>query len=759
MRTIYFVLLFLLYPSFKTVFGQDTASQWPLNGSIDLSSGFGDYRENRFHAGIDLRTGGRIGMRVIAPVDGYVSRIKTSYFGYGRGLYFTGVDGYTYVFGHLSLYAPEIESMVHSAQIKAERYYLDISLPKDSIPVKKGELLAFSGETGAGAPHLHFEKRTPNNIPLNPLAHGFQLDDKTPPVITEIGFQLVDTFSLLQNGRRELFLPVSGKSGVYKLDTVLYLNAPFGFLAECYDMMNPQGMKQAVYKLSVFVDDSLYFQTLFDSLSYDQVDAAKLVYDYYKASEGEKRVRRLYSKSGAEFAGNSSIRAGKGVYGLENEPPGTKRALIVAEDAFGNRTTLSFSFVWGPQHALFALDSTQITRPNTTTFFFHPTIPLEQIAVDSVVVLLSRGEQWGKPSEVTIQKQDSGKFIAISNSANTATAVLRLQAYTSSGAIVPDTIFNGLTNNNTTKLSMTYEFVDGGLLVAINSQSKLGSRPRIALYNETAKLGTVYPHFFSVYKQIGFIPAQAAFSHITRIGISLSRDSASAPLIIDSLNIIAVGVATEQSFSVDNRLSVRVKQENLYSPQFITLKKSTIRVKGIRGIVSDHYMILPETILTRSPFEMTYRLDAGQAFNPYAGFCWLDKEKDAWVWLGGNANKDVITATSYGGGSFATVIDKEPPTITIFGVRDTMTYTDRRPRISFRIADDLSGIEDDRNFNVKVNNKWVPVEYDAEKKTGTLLMTDPFPIGDQHLAVIVTDRSGHMAERYMRFRIRENPGK
>ncbi|MCM2272814.1 MAG: hypothetical protein NDJ18_09715, partial [candidate division Zixibacteria bacterium] len=31
---------------------------WPLKGEIDLSSGFGDYRSGRFHAGLDLRTGG-----------------------------------------------------------------------------------------------------------------------------------------------------------------------------------------------------------------------------------------------------------------------------------------------------------------------------------------------------------------------------------------------------------------------------------------------------------------------------------------------------------------------------------------------------------------------------------------------------------------------------------------------------------------------------------------------------------------------------
>ncbi len=747
----------MLYTGLQSAVGQVSGVKWPLDGTIDLSSGYGDYRENRFHAGIDLRTGGRIGMRVLAPVDGYISRIKTSYFGYGRGLYFVGADGYTYVFGHLSLYAPAIESLLHTAQIKAERYYQDINFPKDSIPVKQGELLAFSGETGAGAPHLHFEKRTPDNVPLNPLMHGFELSDKTAPVITEVGFQLVDTSSLLENGRREIFLPVKSQAGSYRLDTVLYLNSPFGLLAECYDMMSPKGMKQAVAKLSVFINDSLYFQTVFDSLNYEQADAAKLVYDYFKASEGEKRVRRLYQKQGALYSGNSSPRIGKGVFGLENETPGLKRAVVIAEDAFGNSAKLSFTFVWGPPHALFSLDSTQFTELRTTKFFFHPTVPEEQLPVDSVAVLLSRGDQWGKPPEVTIQKGDSGKFVAVSTADRTANAVLRLEAF-AFGATISDTIFNGLKSTHNGKLSMTYEFVDGGLLIAINSRTKGGSLPRIELYNQSSLLGVVYPHFFSIDKQIAFIPARAEFSPITRIGLSHSRDTLEKPVMIDSFNIHAVGISAEQSLAVDDHLTIRVKQESFYSPQFIAVKKMPFIAKGFRGIVSDHYMILPETMLTRSPFEITYRLTPGQAYNPFTGICWLDKANDAWVWLGGNAKDNIITATSYGGGSFAAVIDKEPAVISVMGVKDTAVYTDPRPKISFRIHDDLSGVEDDRSFNVRVNNKWIPVEYDAEKKTGVLLMTDPLPLGEQNLAIIITDKAGHVAERYMRFSIKKLSG-
>ena len=71
----YFLLLLLLFVDV----GQASAAMWPLKREIDLSSGFGDFRQKRFHAGLDIRTGGKIGDEIFSPVDGYVWRVRTSY--------------------------------------------------------------------------------------------------------------------------------------------------------------------------------------------------------------------------------------------------------------------------------------------------------------------------------------------------------------------------------------------------------------------------------------------------------------------------------------------------------------------------------------------------------------------------------------------------------------------------------------------------------------------------------------------------------
>src|SRR3970040_2183821 len=73
---------------------------WPVKREIDLASGFGDYRSGRFHAGVDIRTGGVIGEPVFSPVDGYVWRVRMNYEGYGKALYVRGPDERIYVFAH-----------------------------------------------------------------------------------------------------------------------------------------------------------------------------------------------------------------------------------------------------------------------------------------------------------------------------------------------------------------------------------------------------------------------------------------------------------------------------------------------------------------------------------------------------------------------------------------------------------------------------------------------------------------------------------
>jgi hypothetical protein len=146
----------------------------PLD-TLRYTAGFGELRANHVHAGMDLSTGGRVGAAVRAPLAGAVERVRTSGVGYGRSLYVRAGDGRLLVFGHLDAFAPALAAYVDSAQRAAERYEVDLWPAVGRFRFAPGDTIAWSGESGAGSPHLHFEIRH-EDFALAPLRAGM------PPV-------------------------------------------------------------------------------------------------------------------------------------------------------------------------------------------------------------------------------------------------------------------------------------------------------------------------------------------------------------------------------------------------------------------------------------------------------------------------------------------------------------------------------------------------------------------------------------------------
>lgn len=143
----------------------------PLDIPIQLSGNFGELRPNHFHAGFDYKTQKKEGLNVFASADGYVSRIKISTFGYGKAIYITHPNGYTTVYGHLKSLNSAIDSYLRTNQYKEKAYEIDLYLKPNQLPIKKGEIIALSGNTGGSdGPHLHFEIRDSQTEKIiNPL--------------------------------------------------------------------------------------------------------------------------------------------------------------------------------------------------------------------------------------------------------------------------------------------------------------------------------------------------------------------------------------------------------------------------------------------------------------------------------------------------------------------------------------------------------------------------------------------------------------
>lgn len=736
-------------------------SDWPLSGSIDLSSGFGDHRARRFHAGVDLRTGGRIGQDLLAPISGHIMRVRTSYEGYGKAIYLRGDDAHIYVFAHLDSFNEAIDRTVKAAQVSAQRYFVDLSLPPDSIRVTRGDLLGKTGKTGIGAPHLHFEKRTLDNIPINPLRHGFSLNDRTRPTFERLGVVMGDRRSLFPDGSRRAFFAATptGKAGRYAIEEKLTFNRPFGVLADCYDQMREGGMRQSVYALRLYIDDRPYYEVVLDSLRFESGPMSDLEFDNIEAANASKRVRRLYLETGNELEASRALVGAQGLVGDgDNLAYGKHRAKIVGEDCFGNSSELQFDFIWSPPDGFCIADSVFESGSQSVDVYMSPHTALRLLDVDRIEVQMFSEDRWVAADSVTRMDLGGGRArYTVASPLRLTRTVLRFAVRTEDGFEVAGEPFYGLSSFAFTKIALVPQVLEDGLLVTMQSAALRTGDARLELYYRDSLLGVEYPaRFMSPYRYLFFIPPDPKYARIDRLAASLNQDRREPAGGWTPVDIRVVGLQAREAVTVDSIAFVRTGRENFYQPRFIQIRRiDTLRVGDLN---SDIYEVFPETFLTKKNFEFEMNIKSITQVNDKTGLCWFDPAKKKWIWLTDSTwdgERKTVKAASAGGGRFAAMFDLVPPVISRINIRPGMTYYNPRPEIRFTLADDLSGIADDRSIDIRLNGRWLIPVYDPEEKICRAQPLEPLPDGTHHVSIKAVDRAGNVAEQYFQFVVKD----
>ena len=270
---------------------------WPTNSSTQLSATFGEYRSGHYHAGIDIKTNNNTGYPVYAIGNGYISRVRTSPFGYGKALYLQLNDGNTAVYGHLDGFAPKTNKYVKEEQKKIGRYSINKYFTSKQIPVKKGEIIAYTGCTGTRHPHLHFEIRDSKQQPLNPLQFkGLSIVDKTRPLIKKIAIVPLSKDSEI-NGTNEIkiFNTKYTSNGRYKLNSnPIQVSGDFGIELSTYDRVEGLWNKYGSYIMNLYCNNKLIFAQKYDRFSFNNTKLINLDRDKQLMNEGKGRFIRMW---------------------------------------------------------------------------------------------------------------------------------------------------------------------------------------------------------------------------------------------------------------------------------------------------------------------------------------------------------------------------------------------------------------------------------------------------------------------------------
>jgi hypothetical protein len=169
----------------------------PLPPPLVVTGGFCEFRIGHFHAGLDLGTKQRVGMKVLAPAAGWVERVRASGVGYGRSVYLHTDDGRLVQLGHLDAFVEPLASYVRAKQDSSGQYEQDLWPEKNQFRFRAGQQLAWSGQSGAGGPHLHVEIRR-GDMAYHPLRAGMTAADSAAPSLVDVTFEPLDEQSFVE---------------------------------------------------------------------------------------------------------------------------------------------------------------------------------------------------------------------------------------------------------------------------------------------------------------------------------------------------------------------------------------------------------------------------------------------------------------------------------------------------------------------------------------------------------------------------------
>jgi len=303
----------------------------PIDSSIKLAANFGELRENHFHSGLDIRTGGKEGWNVYAVEDGYIARILMSRKGYGNALYIAHPNGLTSVYGHLSMFNDTIKKFATTCQYTSEDFELDTLIPENILPVKRGEIIAYSGNTGGSTgPHLHFEIRdTKTEWVLNPENFGFQVEDRITPKIYSVSL-----FSL--NGFASEFLQtISSIQG----KTIIVEPGKIGIGVSGKDYYTDYEFNAGIYDIQLTVNDSLAFEKRMDTFSFTNWRCINAHIDYGILKSKGYFIEKCFRDDGDKTEIYYKL-SENGIISIA--PLETKTIKIIARDHAGNSSNVNF---------------------------------------------------------------------------------------------------------------------------------------------------------------------------------------------------------------------------------------------------------------------------------------------------------------------------------------------------------------------------------------------------------------------------------
>jgi hypothetical protein len=296
-----FLVVFLISLFCKAQSYPQNYFRQPLDIPLQLVANFGEIRANHWHMGLDIRTQHRVNLPVHAAADGYIARVSIEPGGFGQAIYINHPNGYTTVYGHLNSFVAELAEYVKQKQYEQQSWSVNLVIPANLFPVKKGDQVALSGSTGASeGPHVHFEIRdTKTENCLNPLLFNFPIADAVAPTVTRLAVYDRNRSTWEQSPK---MLAVWKSGSVYSVagNSIRVGSDKVSFAIGAVDHFSGSTNANGIYSAEVLVDGRPVSGFALDDISYNDTRYINAQLDYPYKVRGGSSLQHVAPLPGAQ---------------------------------------------------------------------------------------------------------------------------------------------------------------------------------------------------------------------------------------------------------------------------------------------------------------------------------------------------------------------------------------------------------------------------------------------------------------------------
>jgi hypothetical protein len=701
---------------------------WPTDASTKITSSFAEYRATHFHGGIDISTNGVKGYRVFAARDGYVARINISPDGYGKMLYLRHGDGYYTTYAHLLTFNDEISKIVRAEQYRRGTYAINLTLDPGRLPVTRGEVVAYTGESGVGPPHLHFEIRDENLNPVNPMmCTKFSFRDDIPPSIRRVmiapvsygstvdGVEAPRYFSRFPRSKHKLSIPQT-----------IRLHGNIGFGVDADDLSDGTASRAGVHRIEFYIDDQLTYSMELNRVPADETKQIDLHYDLGSLLRGHGKFQKLYIDQGNVLPFYAHKPEGTGIINTDKLAEGRHDYRIVCLDNSGNQAELTGSFL--ANH-----------KPDVTLGGVTPgSVTLSGHGLRSIARWYIFGKRAYQPTwtQHTIDRKRSewGDTSAVLPVNTAPYDVIKVVAESESGSqSEPMYRFIKKMSGPARPVHLKVENKGSYFALTLLTAGVFTAPPEVSV-TEGSSVRTVHLEPADVSRYTGAFQPQSPGLERRGIRIRAEVDGAMTESV-DSLSGLAILPASGGSYSIDGgNLLLRCDSAAVYRPL-------CLEVSSDNDNRSSYYSLTPDDVLLDRGITVTLP-SASREGTDHLG-----------LYFRGNGGWNLMTARPDSGGrTFSATLTRTLGDVAVFhdGVPPAFGRLRVQARkgsllVSFRYSDNLSGVDTDE-IKIHVDDTLVIPEIDGEHHLVSLRTEGALPRGRHTVHITMKDRVGNTAE-------------